>query len=719
MSVFKKLLSILTGISILFFFSEVSAQKPVIATSADIYQSIKKLNVLGSAMYIAAHPDDENTRLISYLSNHLNIETTYLSMTRGGGGQNLIGPEIRELLGVMRTQELLAARRIDGGNQMFTRANDFGYSKTPDETLEIWNRELILSDVILAIRKLKPDIIINRFPHYHLNGNHGHHTSSAMLSFEAFDLAADENQYPEHLKIADPWAPSRLFFNTSWWFYGSREKFAEADKSKLAMVDVGVYYPTKGKSNTEIAAESRSMHKCQGFGAAGSRGNQLDYLELQKGEMPENLSDLFEGIDISWNRLNNGHLIEPFVLQIEKMFDHQNPGKSIPDLIRLKHQIEKLEESYWKNRKLEEVKSIILQCAGLFAEAVATDFSASPGDSIPVSFEIVNRSDIPIRVDQIYYRPGDQVYTINQSLGNNESFSETRIIHIPSGTSYTDPYWLRETGKTGYYTIEDINLRGLPELESQLGFHISLDVLGENLKIELPIIHKVTDPVKAEIYRPFEVTPPVFANISNSVIVFAGQAEQKVEVIVKAGKKDVAGNLSLEAGAGWSISPDFIPFTIQNKGDEQRFEFKVSPPEFQDISNLSAFISCEGKVYDKELIQIDYDHIPAQIVLRKSSSKIVNIDLKKEGESIGYIEGAGDQIPESLRQIGYNVDIVDPQDIDQQRLKKYDAVILGIRAFNTKDQLKHKTDELFKYVEEGGNLIVQYNTSRGNRIIQL
>jgi hypothetical protein len=316
-------------------------------------------------------------------------------------------------------------------------------------------------------------------------------------------------------------------------------------------------------------------------------------------------------------------------------------------------------------------------------------------------------------VDQIYYRPGDQVYTINQSLGNNESFNETKIIHIPSGTSYTDPYWLRETGKTGYYTIEDINLRGLPELESQLGFHISLEVLGENLKIELPIIHKVTDPVKAEIYRPFEVTPPVFANISNSVIVFAGQAEQKVEVIVKAGKKDVAGNLSLEAGAGWSISPDFIPFTIQNKGDEQRFEFKVSPPEFQDISNLSAFISCEGKVYDKELIQIDYDHIPAQIVLRKSSSKIVNIDLKKEGESIGYIEGAGDQIPESLRQIGYNVDIVDPQDIDQQRLKKYDAVILGIRAFNTKDQLKHKTDELFKYVEEGGNLIVQYNTSRG------
>ena len=250
------------------------------------HEAIQKLNFLGSALYVAAHPDDENTRLIAYLANEVKANTAYLSMTRGDGGQNLIGPEIRELLGVIRTQELLAARRVDGGNQMFTRANDFGFSKHPDETMEIWNKDEIMADVIWAIRKWQPDIIVNRFTHEYdpkwAGRMHGHHTASAMLSHEAFDLAGRKDVYPEQLDKVDVWQPRRLFFNTSWWFYGSRENFAKADKSRLLGVDVGVYYPIKGKSNTEIAAESRSMHKCQGFGSAGTRGSSMEYLEKIK-----------------------------------------------------------------------------------------------------------------------------------------------------------------------------------------------------------------------------------------------------------------------------------------------------------------------------------------------------------------------------------------------------------------------------------------------------
>lgn len=291
---------------ILFAASAMTAQPPKRWTSGDIHQAIQKLNFLGSALYVAAHPDDENTRLISYLSNGVKAETAYLSMTRGDGGQNLIGPEIAELLGVIRTQELLAARRVDGGTQMFTRANDFGFSKNPDETLKIWNKDAVLSDVVWAIRKWQPDVIINRFWHEYddkWDGRmHGHHTSSAILSKEAFDLAAKSSAYPGQLKYVDTWQPKRLFFNTTWWFYGSREEFDKADKSNMVMFDVGTYFPILGKSNNEIAAESRSMHKCQGMGSTGSRGEEMEYLQLLKGDMPGE-NDLFAGINTTWSRV--------------------------------------------------------------------------------------------------------------------------------------------------------------------------------------------------------------------------------------------------------------------------------------------------------------------------------------------------------------------------------------------------------------------------------
>ena len=273
------------------------AQGPQRMTSGDIHEKIQKLNILGTVLYVAAHPDDENTRLISYLSNELKMNTAYLSLTRGDGGQNLIGPEIRELLGVIRTQELLAARRVDGGKQMFSRANDFGYSKNPDETLKIWEQEEVIADVVWAIRKFQPDVIINRFSHDSGRRTHGHHTSSAILSHKVFDKVSDPTYFPEQLKYVKPWKPKRLFFNTSWWFFGSREKFAKADKSSMLSVDAGVYYPTKGRSNNEIAAESRSQHKCQGMGSTPSRGSQSEYLQLLKGDMPKNKEDIFEGIN--------------------------------------------------------------------------------------------------------------------------------------------------------------------------------------------------------------------------------------------------------------------------------------------------------------------------------------------------------------------------------------------------------------------------------------
>ena len=209
--------------------------------SESIYQDIRKLGVLANVLYVAAHPDDENTRMISYLSNHLHVNTTYLSLTRGDGGQNLIGSEIESMLGLIRTHELLGAREIDGGNQLFTRANDFGYSKTPAETFSIWGRDEILSDVVWAIRLVKPDVIINRFSTDTSRPNHGHHTASAILAVDAFKVAGDKSVFPAQLSHVETWQPRRIFWNTSWWFYGSREAFDNADKSRMVAIDIVAY----------------------------------------------------------------------------------------------------------------------------------------------------------------------------------------------------------------------------------------------------------------------------------------------------------------------------------------------------------------------------------------------------------------------------------------------------------------------------------------------
>ncbi|HAH33823.1 MAG TPA: LmbE family protein, partial [Flavobacteriaceae bacterium] len=352
--------------------SGVLAQQPKKPTASQIYHKLEKLNFLGSALYVAAHPDDENTRLISYLANDLHANTAYLSLTRGDGGQNLIGPQIRELLGVIRTQELLAARATDGGKQLFTRANDFGYSKHPDETLEIWNKDEVLSDVVRAIRKFKPDVIINRFNHRNPGSTHGHHTASAMLSFEAFDLVGDATKFPETATTFGSWQPKRLLFNTSWWFYGSKEKFKKADKSKLVSVETGNYYPALGLSNGEIASLSRSMHKSQGFGSTGTRGKQTEYLEILKGEFPKDTTNVFDGIDTSWSRIQGGVAIGKILNPLLDSFNFQDPSTIVPDLLLAYRLLQDTKQGHWRSIKLKELQALIVSCSGIFLEAVSS-----------------------------------------------------------------------------------------------------------------------------------------------------------------------------------------------------------------------------------------------------------------------------------------------------------------------------------------------------------
>ena len=687
------------------------AQRPTKPTSVEIYHQIQKLNFLGSVLYVAAHPDDENTRLISYLSNDKKARTGYLSLTRGDGGQNLIGTELRELLGVIRTQELIEARKIDGGEQFFSRANDFGFSKNPTETLEIWDKNQVLSDVVWAIRKFQPDVIINRFDHRSPGTTHGHHTASAMLSLEAFDLVNDKTIYPEQLKYVSTWQPKRVFFNTSWWFYGSREKFEKADKSTQTKLNIGTYYQSLGKSNQEIAALSRSCHQSQGFGNTGTRGEEDEYLEFLKGEKLNDNTNLFEGIDTSWNRVQGGKAIGDILLAVEKNFDFKNPSASIPELVKAYSLIQNLSDKHWKAVKTEEIKKIIAACAGLYFEAVADVQEITPDSPLKIKLEVINRSSIPMKLTGIGAIP---TYETKEKkiidLKNNVPFTETTSLNLNNTIDYTNAYWLNQVGTEGMYRVDEQEKIGLPDVIRQVTVGFWIEILGVEIPFDRKVVYKYNDDVKGEVYQPLDIVPLATSTIAEKVYIFNNDRSKTVTVKVKAGKDKIAGNVKLQLPENWSVSPVEIPFSLDRKGEEVLAVFNVSPSREISEIEIKSIVTIDNQVFDKQKIDINYPHIYKQMVLKPAVAKAIRLKIKTKNEKIAYIMGAGDEIPKSLQQMGYEVEILKPEAISAEKLSPFDVVITGIRAYNVVNALAYKQKTLLDFVKNGKTMIVQYNT---------
>lgn len=676
------------------------------AQSSEIFHKIEKLQVLGTALYVAAHPDDENTRMISHLSNDRKVRTVYLSLTRGDGGQNLIGSELGAELGLIRTQELLAARGIDGGEQFFSRANDFGYSKTPEETLEIWENEKVLADVVWAIRKFKPDVIINRFNHERTRRTHGHHTASAMLSYEAFDMCGDRSVFPEQLDYVEPWDPKRLYFNTSWWFYGSREKFAEADKANMAEVDVGTYYPVLGESNNEVAARSRSMHKCQGFGARLQRGSQMEYLELLLGEKPEEKDDIFNGIDISWSRVEGGVVIGEMIDDILRKFDVRQPSDIVPDLVSLRNKISSIKDEHWKEIKLRDLDEIIIDCLGLYNEAYSSQEEFIPFEPFEWTMEWVNRSDIPVTVSEITPRGITLDTQLNFDLKENTKIEMDLTSEVVL-TAPTTPYWINDKATLGMYYVEDQSLIGLPELPSGMGVDVILEVAGEKIRHFVPLVHKHVDPVKGEVTNAAPVSTGLSMSFDEDITIFRQNSTKTVSVMAKA-YKETNTSIELVGDAGWKIMPDTLALTL-SPGQTQMLEFEVTAPENAVRTEFVIRVVNSEEPCNQE-IRIEYDHIPTQQIIRPAKAEFISSDIRFPDVRIGYIEGAGDKVDESLRQVGYNIQTVPVEGMTAATLDAFDVIIVGIRAFNTVDELRNANRYLFDFAENGGTLILQYNT---------
>ncbi|WP_338410771.1 PIG-L family deacetylase [uncultured Flavobacterium sp.] len=672
------------------------AQQPQKLATGNVYEHVKKLNFLGSVLYVAAHPDDENTRLISYFSNHYHAQTAYLSLTRGDGGQNLIGPELREQLGAVRTQELLAARRIDGSKQFFSRANDFGYSKAPTETLRIWNKQEVLDDVIQTIETFQPDIIINRFDHRSPGTTHGHHTASALLSIEAYGLIKEK--------------PKRVFFNTSYWFYGSQEAFDKADKSNLLAINANVFFPILGKSNYEIAALSRSQHRCQGFGSTGTRGDETEYLELLKGTMPAS-GDIFEGIDTSWNRIKGGNAIGNILNPIEENFNFKSPETHIPQLVKAYKLIQNLEESHWKKIKLEQISILIEACSGLYLEAISSDEKVTKSDTYTLNIEAINRSNANMILNSVSF--GNKVVSDKNIVLKNNSKINLKLEKntIPDDFDYSNLFWLKETPTVGMYKVSNKTIRILPEETLQYPVFFSLTVEGTQIEIIKNVVYKKNDPEFGETYMPFTVLPEVTTNIVNKVSIFKDNQAKEVAVKIISQTDNITGSISLQVDENWIVEPASIAFQIFQKHDEQTVIFKVLPPKKESTTTLQAIVLLNEKKFNQEHIEINYPHIPKQTILQNSTSKLVKLAIETKGKNIGYIQGAGDQVDLNLENLGYKVTTIKPSEIAIENLQNYDAILIGIRAFNVIEELAFKNKILFEYVNNGGNLIVQYNTN--------
>lgn len=689
------------------------SQAPKKLTSGEIYQQMEKLGFLGSVLYVAAHPDDENTRLISYLANHKKAHTTYLSLTRGDGGQNLIGPEISELLGVIRTQELLMARSVDNGHQMFTRANDFGYSKNAEETIKIWDTEKVKADVVRAIRTTRPDVIINRFDHRTSGETHGHHTASAQLSYELFDKSADPSVYTNQLTNLSIWQPRRLFFNTSWWFYGSEEKFKKADKSALMSMDVGVYFPLLGKSNTEIAAESRSKHKCQGFGSTGTRGLQMEYLELLKGDLPPGKSDIFEGINTTWSRVPNGAPIQTMVDDLLKKYNFTNPSTSVPALIEIYKQVQKTGDPFWKKIKSDEIASLIAACSGLFLEARTNVHKLTPSEILGLEIELINRADVQMDLTHVKAEGFELDTTWSAPLTTNEVIKWNTQCHLNPNLPFTAPYWLTQKGSLGTYHVEDQNMIGKPESARNLKVFFTINIMGQPFIFEKNVVYKFNSPENGETYRPLEIVPPLTVNVKEAVYVFATNEPKEVSVQVQSWAKDQKGSVALPITKGWTVTPEKFDFNLKEKGENKSFSFTVTPTSSPEEIVITPIIRTNDNTYSDKMIDITYDHIPYQTVLMKAEAKFTRLNIKSVAQRVAYISGAGDEIPTSLRQIGCTVEIIKPEDITEEKLSSFQTLILGVRAYNTEENLKYKQAAIFDFVKKGGTVVVQYNVSNG------
>ena len=679
----------------------IHAQTYATYTSADIFQQMKKLNVLGSVLYIAAHPDDENNTFLPYLAKEKLYRTAYLSLTRGDGGQNLIGPEQGIELGLIRTQELLAARRQDGAEQYFSRAYEFGYSKSLTEALRIWDKEKILSDAVWIIRQYQPDIIINRFPP-DARAGHGHHAASAVIGAEAFVAAADPKRFPEQFAYGvKPWQAKRIVWNS--YNFGGNMNTTSADQFSF---DISGFNPMLGKSYGEIGAEARSMHKSQGEGRPRRRGTSLEFFSPVAGDPPK--TDLMDGVDITWSRIPGGTAIQEQVNQLIRQFNFEQPEASVPALVKLYTAMQSLPESNWKNKKMQEVQQLVEACSAIFAEVTTQQEYAVQGESVTASFFFNKRKQVQATLKYIQLPTMDSSFSL--ALPYNQNIQFVKTIPVPANQKISQPYWLEYPKLEGSFDVRDQRMIGKAENDPAFPAKWVINIEGVDFTFQRAIQYKYVDPVKGELYQPLVVLPAAEVNFTKENLVSINGKKITAGVqLLQRGKNKLNPTIQFSGLKQFSLNGST---SLSGWDENARIYASLNSPN--PATNKTVEISLQPstpEVYAGSTRIIAYDHIPTITYFAPAKTNLISLQVKTTGKKIGYIPGAGDKIPAALEQLGYEVVVLSEADIQMPNLSQYDAIITGIRAYNIYEYLTNKNDILNRYIEAGGHLIIQYMKS--------
>ncbi|MBI4911652.1 MAG: PIG-L family deacetylase [Acidobacteria bacterium] len=681
------------------------AAPPPNRSASELLLALEKLETLGSALYIAAHPDDENTEVLATLANGRKVRTAYLSITRGGGGQNLISAELDDTLAVIRTQELLAARRVDGAEQYFTAAVDFGYSKTAEESLALWGHEAVLGDVVRVIRRFRPDVILTRFSPAG-GGGHGHHTASAILAVEAFKAAADPRRFPEQIQEGlQPWQATRILWN-AFRFPGDNSPQAP----EAATLDVGAFDPLLGKSYSELAAEARSLHRSQGFGVVAQRGSRTQSFQLLEGRPGK---DLFEGISTTWDRLPGGAAVGRLLREARLAFRVERPWESLPGLLKARAALGGLAPDPWVSRKRGEIDEAIRSAAGIWMEAISDRPFAAPGEHLKIGASLILRN--PVSATLLSAGPVGEPGGVSavQALGVNRPWKGDFTVVMPPGGRPTQPYWLEGPRGVGRHAAGSPEEAGLPETPPLRTFTFRIQIGGETLSYTIPVLHRFRDPVLGERYQDAGLAPPVAVSLGRGVQVFNDGAPRALEITLQAAAP-VAGTLRLALPEGWRAEPSSFPFRFAAPDEERKLSARILPPASASAADLRVMVDVGGgEIQARGRIRVDHPHLPVQTLFPEARARLVRVDLKRDGHRIGYIMGAGDEIPQCLRPLGYDVELLSDEALEGSDLSRFDAIVVGIRAFNTRPALARLQPRLLDYVARGGTEVVLYQVNAG------